>query len=116
MCISSIDSSVSSGLADVFSTSSHVERVQQSQKGPCSDVLQSGDPSLAEDTLSPQGASTSSLISVDPRLGKGYSLRAWFTQGDMVTMVLDVLSFSFGLAGDFPKFQCEFQKSVGGAE
>lgn len=34
----------------------------------------------------------------------------------MVTMVLHVLSFASGLADDFPKFQCEFQKSVGGVE
>lgn len=50
-------------------------------------------------------------------LGKAWNwLRAWYTQGNMVTVVFHVLSFSFGLAGDFPKFQCEFQKSVGGAE
>lgn len=50
-------------------------------------------------------------------LGKAWNwLRAWHTQGNLVTMVLHAISFSFGLADGFPKFQCEFQKPVGGAE
>lgn len=37
-------------------------------------MLQSGDPPLAEGALSPQDASASSLISVDPKPGKGMKL------------------------------------------
>lgn len=48
---------------------SPVEGVQQFQKGQWRDTLQSGDPPLAEEALSPQNAP--SLTYVDPKLEKG---------------------------------------------
>lgn len=43
-------------------------------------------------------------------------LRAWNIQTNLVTTVLMIISFPFGLAAGSTKFQHEFQKPVGGAD
>lgn len=91
-------------------TSSPMEGVQRCQKGHSSLVI----------LLWQKRSSAHRVLPVWPRLilslrNAWNCLRAWNIQNNLVTMVLMILSFPFGLADGSKKFQHEFQKSVGGA-